>query len=104
MKHVPNSFEIDLEESKSHLLNRFRLFVLKPTFIGLFTFSLFFTTILLTKVATYIFADGAIFTLNIYDVLFALIGFGVGFIVEFLLQIRRILKNNNFCRIQFVVN
>ncbi len=91
MKQFQNSFEIDLEESKSHLLNRFRLFVLKPTFIGLFTFSLLFTTILFTKIATYIFADGAIFTLNIYDVMFALIGFGVGFIIEFLLQIRRII-------------
>jgi hypothetical protein len=91
MKHIQNSLEIDLEESKSQLINRFRLFVLKPTFIGLFTFSLFFTTILLTKVATFFFADSAIFSLNIYDVLFALIGFGVGFVVEFLLQIRRIL-------------
>ena len=62
MKHIQNSLEIDLEESKSQLINRFRLFVLKPTFIGLFTFSLFFTTILLTKVATFFFADSAIFS------------------------------------------
>lgn len=92
MKNVSNLYEIDLEESRAHLLNRFRLFVLKPTFIGLFIFSLFFTTILLTKAVSYIFADGAIFMLNIYDILFALIGFGAGFIVEFLLQITRILK------------
>ncbi len=91
MKEIHHSWEYDSSESDYLLLKRFKLFVLRPVFIGLFTFSIFFTTILLTKVATYLFAENSVFSLNIYDVLFALIGFAVGFVIEFLLQIRRIL-------------
>ncbi len=32
----------------------------------------------------------AIFNLNIYDILFAFIGFGLGFLIEFILRIRKI--------------
>jgi hypothetical protein len=91
MKNIHNTYDFDIDESNSHLFNRLKLFVLKPIYIGLFTFSLFFTTILITKIATYFIIEASVFTLNIYDILFALIGFGVGFLVEFLLQIKRIL-------------
>ena len=91
MKEIRNSLDYDSSESRRLLLKRFKLFVIKPTLIGLFAFSIFFTTILVTKVTTYILAENSVFNLNIYDVLFALIGFAVGFLIEFLLQIRRTL-------------
>ena len=90
MKNINNSLNYNVIESRSPIFHRLKSFVLKPIFVGLFTFSIFFTTILITKVATYLLVEGSFFSLNIYDVLFAWIGFGVGFLVEFLLQVRRI--------------
>jgi len=92
MKNIDNSWDYNVNESKIRLLKRFKLFVIKPTLIGLFIFSIFFSIILVTKVATYFVIQSSFFSLSIYDVLFAFIGFGVGFLVEFLLQIRRILR------------
>lgn len=89
MKEIRNSLDYDSSESRPLLLKRFKMFVIKPLLIGLFAFSIFFTTILVTKVTTYLLAENSVFNLNIYDVLFALIGFAVGFLIEFLLQIRR---------------
>jgi len=89
MKEIRNSLDYDVSESKSLLIRRLKTFVIRPILIGLFAFSIFFTTILVTKVTTYLFTPNSIFHLNIYDVLFALIGFAMGFLIEFLLQIRR---------------
>ena len=91
MRDLNNSLDYNAVESEKQLLNRFKSFFLKPIFVGLFVFSIFFTTILATKDATYLLAESSYFNLNIYDVLFAMVGFGVGFLVEFLLQIRRTL-------------
>jgi uncharacterized protein YacL len=91
MKEIRHSFDYEASESNSRLLNRFKLFALRPIIIGLFAFSIFFTTILVTKVVTYLLVENSIFNLNIYDVLFSSIGFVLGFLIEFLLQIRRTL-------------
>lgn len=89
MKEIKDSLNYDSSESSDLLLKRFKMFVIKPAFIGLLAFSIFFTTILVTKITTYVLAENSVFNLNIYDVLFALIGFAVGFLIEFLLQVRR---------------
>lgn len=89
MKEIRNPLDYSANESKPLLIKRVKIFVVRPILIGLFTFSIFFSTILVTKVTTYLFTPNSIFHLNIYDVLFALIGFAVGFLIEFLLQIRR---------------
>jgi uncharacterized protein YacL len=91
MKEIRNSLDYEASESNSRLLVRFKLFALRPIIIGLFAFSIFFTTILVTKVTTYLLVENSIFNLNIHDVLFSLIGFALGFLIEFLLQIRLIL-------------
>lgn len=91
MKQVHNSIELDLIDSNSITLTKIKKLIIKPIFIGLFVFSIFFSTILITKVSAYILTENAIFNLSIHDFLFALIGFASGFSVEFLLQIKRIL-------------
>ena len=91
MKEIRNTLDYNAEETNTRLLKRFRLFVLRPILIGLFSFAIFFTVVLITKISTYIFAENSIFNLNIYDILFALIGFAIGFLIEFLLQVRRII-------------
>ena len=89
MKEIQNRYDYEVIESNTQIINRFKLFVLKPIFIGLFTFSIFFTTILITKILTYSLNDHEVFNLNIYDILFALIGFGLGFLIEFILRLRK---------------
>lgn len=90
MKNLQTTVDLEVIESNRKLYNRFKLFVLKPLLIGLFTFAIFFTTILITKTTTYLFSD-SLFNLNIYDVLFALLGFLLGFLLEFLLQVRKMI-------------
>ena len=92
MSKFQNQYDYEVNESNIQVINRFKLFFLKPIFIGLFTFAIFFTTILITKILTYLLSEHVLFSLNMYDVLFALIGFGVGFIFEFALNIRKILS------------
>ena len=89
MKESPTSVDQDDQEKLSLPLNRFKIFVLKPISVGLFSFSIFFTIILITKVGMYLLSSNAALNLNIYDILFSLIGFTIGFLIEFLLQIRR---------------
>ncbi|MCB9206964.1 MAG: hypothetical protein H6610_09695 [Ignavibacteriales bacterium] len=91
MNNFHSSLDYEEFESKSHLLNRFKQYVIKPTFIGLFVFSIFFSIILVTKITTFLLTENTIFSLNIYDVLFALIGFIIGFFIEFLLQVKRLI-------------
>lgn len=91
IKEMTNSLEFDIEESRARFLNRIKTFVLKPFILGLFTFAIFFTTILSTKLLAFLFTDNAIFDLNIYDVLFSIIGFFIGFMLKFFLQLRRLL-------------
>lgn len=90
MRDIQNPYDYELIESNAQIINRFKLFVLKPIFIGLFTFSIFFTTILITKILMYAFNEHAVFNLNIYDIFFSLIGFGLGFLIEFILRMRKI--------------
>ncbi|MCW8848355.1 MAG: hypothetical protein OQJ81_00140 [Melioribacteraceae bacterium] len=90
MRNIQNPYDYEIIESNTQIINRFKLFVLKPVFIGLFAFSIFFTTILITKILMYTFNEHAVFNLNVYDILFALIGFGLGFLIEFILSIRKI--------------
>ncbi len=57
MRDIQNRYDYELIESNTQIINRFKLFVLKPIFIGLFTFSIFFTTILTTKIIMYTFNE-----------------------------------------------
>lgn len=89
MGNFKTAYNYQIDESESKLLNRFKTFALTPFFWGTFVFAIFFSVILLTKLFSYFLSDNALFTLNIYDMLFSLIGFGVGFLIEFTIQIRK---------------
>lgn len=89
MREFQNQYDYESSKSNDEITNQLKIFVLKPIIIGLFTFSIFFTTILVTKIITYLFNEFAVFSLNIYDVLFALIGFGIGFCFELVINVRR---------------
>ena len=90
MREFHNHYDFEVAESNVQIYNRFKMFVLRPIIIGLFTFSIFFTIILFTKILMFMFNEHVIFSLNIYDLLFALIGFGLGFILDFVLKVRKL--------------
>lgn len=89
MREFQNRYDYESSKSGYEFANQLKIFVLKPIIIGLFTFSIFFTTILVTKIITYLVNEFVIFSLNIYDVMFALIGFGIGFLFELAMNVRR---------------
>jgi len=93
MKENKDLFEFESEHSKAGLRNRFNIFFIRPFKIGALVFSIFFSVILFTKLITYLTSIVLTFNLNIYDVLFSLIGFGVGFLIEFSLQIRKYISH-----------
>ncbi len=89
MSNIKTTFNYNFDDSDNKLLNRFRTFAVNPFFWGVFVFAIFFSVILLTKLFSYIISEHTVFTLNIYDILFSLIGFGIGFIIEFSIQIKK---------------
>lgn len=89
MREFQNHYDYESSKTGYEIANQLKIFVLKPIIIGLFTFSIFFTTILITKIFTYLVNDFVIFSLNIYDVMFALIGFVMGFIFELAINVKR---------------
>ena len=92
MKKIANTMEFDFIGDSLQLKGRFKSFFLKPVFLGIFFFSIFFSVILITKLSTYFIGSTAVFGFNIYDILFSLIGFGLGFLSEFIRQVKRILS------------
>ncbi|MCB0749397.1 MAG: hypothetical protein KDC52_02295 [Ignavibacteriae bacterium] len=90
MKKAIPSIEYDFLGENFQLKSRFKLFFLKPIFVGIFFFALFFSVILITKLSTYFLGSTSLFGFNIYDILFSLIGFVLGFLTEFLRQIKRV--------------
>ena len=89
MNNIKTTFDYEISESDNKLYNRFRTFAVTPVFWGIFIFAIFFSVILLTKLFTFFISESSIFNLNIYDILFSLIGFGFGFLIEFALQLRK---------------
>ncbi|MBK7105794.1 MAG: hypothetical protein IPH62_10970 [Ignavibacteriae bacterium] len=92
MKKIANTMEFDFIGDSLQLKGRFKSFFLKPVFLGIFFFSIFFSVILITKLSTYFIGSTAVFGFNIYDILFSLIGFSLGFLSEFIRQVKRILS------------
>ncbi len=92
MKKISPTIEYSSIISESfQLKGRFWSFFLRPVFMGLFFFAIFFSVILITKLFTYIVGSTIIFGFNVYDILFSFIGFTVGFLTEFIRQIKRVL-------------
>lgn len=93
MKENKDLFEFESDDSKTELRNRFNIFFIRPIKIGVLVFSIFFSIILFTKLVVYFASSLLTLNLNIYDILFSLIGFGIGFIIEFSLQIRKYISH-----------
>lgn len=89
MSKLKSTFDYELKTNDSKLLHRFMNFAVTPFYWGMFVFAIFFSVILITKLIFYFLSEKSIFSLNIYDVLFSLIGFGFGFIIEFTIKMRK---------------
>lgn len=92
MKKNSNAIEFDLIGDNFQLKGRFKTFFVKPFLVGIFFFSIFFSVILITKLSTYFIGSTLIFGFNVYDLFFSLIGFGIGFLIEFTRQVKKILS------------
>jgi hypothetical protein len=57
--------------------------------MGFLSFAILFSIILFVKLINYVAASESIFVITIYDVMIAVIGFGLGFLLELTLQIRK---------------
>jgi len=92
MKKLTPAIEYNLISESFQLKGRFKSFFLRPVFMGLFFFSIFFSVILVTKLIAYAIGSTILFGFNIYDIIFSLIGFFIGFLTEFILQIRKVIS------------
>ncbi|MCP5063940.1 MAG: hypothetical protein GY936_15950 [Ignavibacteriae bacterium] len=88
-------FENSIDPSRSIYKSKFISYLLNPIKMGFFSFSILFSIILFVKLLNYFAAPESIFVINIYDVMISVIGFGLGFLLELTLQIRR-KQNNSF--------
>ena len=89
MREIRPPLDQTESELKNNISVKLKIYLFRPMLVGLFTFAIFFSVILFTKIITYLMNENPTFILNIYDVIFACIGFFIGFLVEFLLQIRK---------------
>lgn len=87
--------ENSLDSSQSILKSKINSFLLTPIKMGFFSFSILFSIILFVKLLNYFAAPESIFVISIYDVMISVIGFGLGFLLELTLQIRK-RQNNSF--------
>ena len=85
--------ENSIESSQSVLKGKFNSFLFTPIKMGFFSFSILFSILLFVKLLNYLAAPESIFVINIYDVMISVIGFGLGFLLELTLQIRK--RQNN---------
>lgn len=68
----------------NNFANNVKIYLLNPISSGLVGFAAFFTLIILTKLFNYIFGIQATFSIDFYDVIYALTGFVLGAGVKFL--------------------
>jgi ABC-type protease/lipase transport system fused ATPase/permease subunit len=69
--------------------NRVKSFLIEPFKMGFLYFAILFSIILFVKLVNYLATEGSFFILNIYDVMISVIGFSLGYILEFTLQLRK---------------
>ncbi len=87
-----NLFDESVTSSKKTVERKIKLFFLEPLKTGFYSFAIFFSIILFVKLVNYLLSENAFFLLNIYDVMISVIGFSLGFILEFVLQLRKRIK------------
>ncbi|MEE9430294.1 MAG: hypothetical protein V3V16_04590 [Melioribacteraceae bacterium] len=87
-------FENSIESSQSISKSKFKSFFLLPTRMGFLSFAILFSIIVFVKLINYVGATDSIFVIGIYDIMISIIGFGLGFLLELSLQIRK--RNNTF--------
>ncbi len=83
------SFEESVNSIEETTKSKINSFLVKPIKMGFLYFAILFSIILFVKMVNYLSAENAFFVLNIYDVLISIVGFSLGFILEFALQLRK---------------
>ncbi len=72
--------------------NRIKSFLIEPLKMGFLYFAILFSIILFVKLVNHLATEDSFFVLNIYDVLISVIGFMLGYVLEFSLQLRKKIK------------
>lgn len=89
MRDFKSSLDWEEPEPIDILYDRLKLFFLKPFIMGLFLFAVFFSIIVITKMVVYFFSSMGKFDFSINDILFAFLGFALGFLFKFFGQIKK---------------
>ena len=87
-----NFFEESVNSIEEITKSRIKSFLIEPLKMGFLYFAILFSIILFVKLVNYLATEGAFFILNIYDVMISVIGFSLGYILEFSIQLRKRIK------------
>ena len=93
MRTFEESLELETTKHKQKFIQKIKSLALKTIITGILIFVTFFLVVLVTKLFSYILSSNLPFSFNIYDFTFALVGFGVGFLINFLINLRKITAN-----------
>ena len=93
MRTFEESLELETTKHKQKLWEKIKNLALRPIITGILIFITFILVVLVTKLFSYILSSNVPFTFNIYDFTFAMIGFGIGFLINFLINLRKFVAN-----------
>ena len=84
-----NIFNESIDSIEDISKSRIKSFLIEPLKMGFLYFAILFSIILFVKLVNYLATEDSFFILNIYDVLISVIGFMLGYVLEFALQLRK---------------
>jgi len=87
-------FENSIESTQVVGKSKIKSFLLIPIKMGFLSFSILFSIIIFVKLINYLATTESIFVISIYDIMISIIGFGLGFLLELSLQIRKRQQNS----------
>jgi hypothetical protein len=91
MRSFEESLELETLPKRTSMHKQLKFVVFRPMLVGTVIFAVFFSTVMLTKLITYLISSSSLFNLNLHDIAFALIGFSIGFLVDFSIKLKRLL-------------
>ena len=84
-----NFFNESIDSIEDISKSRIKSFLIEPLKMGFLYFAILFSIILFVKLVNYLGTEDSFFILNIYDVIISAIGFMLGYVLEFALQLRK---------------
>ena len=84
-----NIFNDSIDSIEDISKSRIKSFLIEPLKMGFLYFAILFSIILFVKLVNYLGTEDSFFILNIYDVIISAIGFMLGYVLEFALQLRK---------------